>query len=106
MRAAADCGRVPLTLGPTRRPFSLETLPVADAKTLGWLLMDPSARYWFDAHNWLWIAFSTEEDGAEVADFLPPAAAFRPDLAPARKEAEALVGQGVDVRPVRVRVLC
>ena len=79
---------------------------MADAKTLGWLLMDPGARYWFDPHGWLWIALSVEEGGREVADFPPPASAFRPDFGPARKEADALNDQGVDVRPVRVRVPC
>ncbi len=80
----------------------------SDAKTLGYLLMDPHSRYWFDPVAWLWVALSyvEPETGREVADFLPPPNAFHPDAAPARKAAADLQQQGVDVRAVRVRVPC
>ncbi len=76
------------------------------AGVLGYLLMDPGAHYWYSPPDGLWIAFSVTENGKEVADFLPPAEAFRPDLPTARKDAEKLKEQGIDARPTRVAILC
>ncbi len=73
-----------------------------DASTLGYLLMDASAERWYDPALSLWIVFAYHEDGKEVADFLPPPKAFRPDLPTARKDAKELSQLGIDARPVRI----
>ncbi len=73
-----------------------------DASTLGYLLMDATAERWYDPVLSLWIVFAYMEDGKEVADFLPPPKAFRPDLPTAKKDAAQLSREGIDARPVRV----
>ncbi len=73
-----------------------------DASTLGYLLMDATAERWYDPALEVWIVFAYHEDGKEVADFLPPPKAFRPDLPTARKDAKELSQLGIDARPVRV----
>lgn len=76
-----------------------------DAGLIGFLLMDPGASVWWDGT--MFAALSYTEGGREIVPFFPALAAFRPDLATARKDAAAISKQQkVDVRPVRVAFLC
>lgn len=72
---------------------------------LGYLLTDPKAYYWWSGE--LWVRLTEFDDaGHEYMPFLPPAEAFIDDAKTAKKKAETLQAQGVDVRPTRVAYLC